>query len=163
MHSHHIVLALAEARIADRREATSHGTATKPPRRHPRAQALLAPAATVALAALAPTSALAQPPHDAATATARAPRGSDMSPNQIDARDHGAAVRSINLHQLARDTSTVTPPGQPAPVAVVRVTRVPGGGFDWLDASIGAGLTAALLLGATGLASARRRPTHPAH
>jgi hypothetical protein len=70
---------------------------------------------------------------------------------------------SINLRQLERDTSTAPPPGQPATVPVVRVTRVSGGAFDWLDAGIGAGLTAALLLGAAGVASLRRRPTLPAH
>src|SRR4051794_12743439 len=37
--------------------------------------------------------------------------------------------------------------------------RVAGDGFDWLEAGIGAGLTAALLLAAARVASLRRRPT----
>ena len=155
MHSPSIALALADARIADRQRAATHRTATTAPRRH-RRRALLGLAATVALAAVPPTGARAQPPHDPATASP--PRPSLVSPSQIDAADHAAAIRSINLH-LARATSPVSPPEQPAPAAVVRITRVGGDGFDWLDASIGAGLTAALLLGAARVASLRRRPS----
>jgi len=42
----------------------------------------------------------------------------------------------------------------------VRVARAPlaDGGFDWADAGIGAGLSAALLLGAAGVAAIRRPP-----
>jgi hypothetical protein len=47
------------------------------------------------------------------------------------------------------------------PDPIVRVTRAPlaDGGFDWADAGIGAGLTAALLLGAARVAAIRRPPT----
>jgi hypothetical protein len=69
MHSHHtaLALALALARVAQRQRAATPATATAPPRRHRRTLALLGLAATAALCALAPTSALAQPIHDAAT------------------------------------------------------------------------------------------------
>lgn len=76
--------------------------------------------------------------------------------NRIDAADHGEAVRSSNRHQFVGGT----PAGAGRDL---RVTRDAGGGFDWHDASIGAGLTAALLLGAVRVASLRRRPTLPAH
>jgi hypothetical protein len=69
MHSHHIALALAEARCADLQRAATHGTSTVPPRRHRRhlrALALLGLAVTATLAALAPTGALAHPMYDAA-------------------------------------------------------------------------------------------------
>jgi hypothetical protein len=89
--------------------------------------------------------------------TARAPRGPHLSASQIDAANHALAIRS--LHRLDRGAATVAPPAQPAAVPIVRVTRVVGGGFDWGDAGIGAGLTAVLLLGAAGVASVRRTPT----
>ena len=52
-------------------------------------------------------------------------------------------------------------PGDPAPIPIVRVTRAPvaDNGFDWADGAIGAAVTAALLLGAAGMASVRRTPT----
>jgi hypothetical protein len=63
MNQHNLTPALAEARLADLQRAAAHSTATVP-RRHLRAVALLALAAT---AALAPTGALAKPAHDPAT------------------------------------------------------------------------------------------------
>jgi|tagenome__1003787_1003787.scaffolds.fasta_scaffold20961196_3 hypothetical protein len=48
---------------------------------------------------------------------------------------------------------------QPAPAPIVHVTRLIDGGFDWADAGIGAGLTAALLLSAAGASALRRQ--HP--
>jgi hypothetical protein len=50
MHSHHIARALADARVADLHRATTHTTATAPPRHHRRTLARLGLAAT----ALAP-------------------------------------------------------------------------------------------------------------
>jgi len=156
MHPHNIAPALADARVADLQRATTRRAANRPPRRHRhlRALVMLGLVATAALAALAPTGALARPPHDIATATAPAARARDTLHNQIDTADHAAAIRSINLHRLARDVSA-------APVPIVRVTRAPhaDSGFDWVDGSIVAALTAMLLLGAVGLAAVRRRPT----
>jgi hypothetical protein len=56
-------------------------------------------------------------------------------------------------------------PADPAPVPIVRVTQAPvaDDGFKWADGALGAGVTAALLLGAAGLASVRRAPTTRAH
>jgi hypothetical protein len=76
IHSHHIALALAEARAADRQRTTMHG---------------------------------------AAPCRLAAPAVSDMSPAQIDAADHAAAIRSSDLHQLDRHTPTAAPlPRRPA-------------------------------------------------
>jgi hypothetical protein len=88
---------------------------------------------------------------------AHAPRGPHMSAGRIDAAEHALAIRRLN--RLNGVPSTGASPVQPAAVPIVRVTRVVGGGFDWGDAGIGAGLTAVLLLGAAGVASVRRTPT----
>src|SRR3954470_4305253 len=111
MHSSHITLALADARVAELRRAAIHSTAIRPPRRLRRAPAVLALAA---VAALTPIAALAQPMHDTGTpassrvdrraVTARAPH---MTPNQIDAVNHASSMHSLLLHQLGRDASTV--------------------------------------------------------
>jgi hypothetical protein len=67
----------------------------------------------------------------------------------------------FNYRHLGGDRPTVAAPAQPVPDPIVRVTRAPlaDGGFDWADAGIGAGLTAALLLGAARVAAIRRPPT----
>src|SRR5690348_14786900 len=83
-------------------------------------------------------------------ATARAPRGPRLSAGRIEA---GLAQR-----RHADDLPALAPSRPPAPAPIVRVTRTAGGGFDWGDAGIGAGLTAALLLGAAGVAAVRRSP-----
>lgn len=56
-------------------------------------------------------------------------------------------------------------PGDPAPIPIVRVTSAPitDDGFNWADGATGAAVTAALLLGAAGMASVRRTPTMRAH
>jgi hypothetical protein len=165
MHSHHIALALAEARAADVRRAATHTTATAPRRRHRRhlrALALLGLAATAALAAVAPTGALAQPPRDLrALANTSSLAGTTSTTPQVvasrqdlqspDARDAAEGRGTFNGPQVV----VVKAAPQPRPA----LTR----GFNWVDAGIGAGLSAALLLGAAGVASVRRRTTLPAH
>jgi hypothetical protein len=76
MYHHSIALALADARVADLQRAAAHRQSTASPRgrhrRHLRALAL----GLVAITALAPSGALAQPTHDAATpANAQADAG----------------------------------------------------------------------------------------
>jgi hypothetical protein len=163
MHSHNLTPALAEARVADVQRATTRRTTTASPRRHRRhrrALAVLGIAGTAALAAGAPTDALAQPPHDlralaktsslaGATATPRQAPASRQDLRSPDARD--AAEGRLNSPRIV--VVRAAPQTPPALTS----------GFDWVDAGIGAGLTAALLLGAAGVASARRRPTLPAH
>jgi hypothetical protein len=80
-------------------------------------------------------------------------------PNRVDAANHAATMRSL-ARQRPRDGQLVSasPAGAPAPAPTVRVMHLRGG-FDWVDAGIGAGLTGALLLGAAGVASVRRHPT----
>jgi hypothetical protein len=89
--------------------------------------------------------------------TAAAPRGPHTSASRLDAANHALAIRRLN--RLDGVASTKAPPAQQAAAPIVHVTRLAGGGFDWADAGIGAGLTAVLLLGAAGVASVRRTPT----
>jgi hypothetical protein len=195
MPSHTTALALADARVAHLQGAATHATATAPSRRHGRALALLGLTATAAVAALAPTGALARPPHDAATPAsasvgeapaptpaqdARALRNTssppgttadrpDASTNRADAPRHAAQtalarqdLRSPDARDAGEGRGTFNGP------QVIVVRAQPGtrpaltNGIDWVDASIGAGLSAALLLGAAGVASRRRRWTLPA-
>jgi hypothetical protein len=74
-------------------------------------------------------------------------------------RIDAATMRSMVRHQRQLDRELTHPasPGKPAPVQIVRVARVTGGGFVWADAGIGAGLAAALLLSAAGVATLRRQ------
>jgi hypothetical protein len=83
--------------------------------------------------------------------TARAARGPHAAAGRIDA--------ALAQRRHGDDLPAFAPSSPPAPVPIVRVTRITGGGFDWGDAGIGAGLTAALLLGTAGVASVRRSPT----
>jgi hypothetical protein len=89
--------------------------------------------------------------------TAPAPRGPHASAARIDAADHALAIRRLN--RLDGVESADAPQAQHAAAPIIRVTRLAGGGFDWGDAGIGAGLAAVLLLGAAGVASVRRTPT----
>ncbi len=89
--------------------------------------------------------------------TAAAPRGPHTSAGRLDAANHALAIRRLN--RLDGVASTDAPPAQQAAAPIVHVTRLAGGGFDWADAGIGAGLAAVLLLGAAGVASVRRTPT----
>jgi hypothetical protein len=67
MYHHSIALTLAEARVTDLQSAATYsGPTASPPRRHRRRLRALA-LGLAAIAALAPTGALAQPTHDAAT------------------------------------------------------------------------------------------------
>jgi hypothetical protein len=183
MHSHHIALALADARVADLQRASTHGTATVPPRRHRhlRALALLGLAAT---AALTPTGAFARPPHDAATpaqdlralaktsSLAGTPARQDMrSPDTRDAAQTAQVrqdLRSPDARDAAEGRGTYNSPDvvivkvpQPSPAAAPE----PSGGIDWADAGIGAGSLVGLSL--IGLGGAlvivhRRRPARGA-
>ena len=76
-----------------------------------------------------------------------------------------AAHTTVMPSQSVRDeqNAAVAASREPLPQASVRVTRVAGGGFDWTDAAIGAGLTAALLLSGAGLSSLRRQHTPATH
>jgi hypothetical protein len=76
MYHHNIALALAEARVADLRRAATHTGSTASPRRRHRRRLRALALALVAITALAPSGALAQPTHDAATpANTQAPAG----------------------------------------------------------------------------------------
>jgi hypothetical protein len=68
-------------------------------------------------------------------------------------RIDAATMRGLALQQRQLAASA----GKPAPVEIVRVTRVADGGFDWSDAGIGAGLAAAVLLSAAGASTLRRQ------
>ena len=111
MHSHHIALAIADARVADLQRAATHSTATAPPRRHRRTLALLGLAATAALSALAPTGALAQPIHDTATP----------------ANAHAEAVHRDHSPTATRQSITFTNP--------LGRSRGPGAGAGLLNSS----------------------------
>jgi hypothetical protein len=99
----------------------------------------------------------------AAGAGSAAARPADMLLHRSDAARHVQAIgtQPVNYRHLGGDRPTVASPTQRAPAPIVRVTRAPlaDGGFDWADAAIGAGLTAALLLGAAGVAAIRRPPS----
>ena len=96
----------------------------------------------------------------AAGAGSAAARPADLPVAHSDAARHAQAVRTQPVNHLGGDRPTVASPAQPAPAPIVRVARAPlaDGGFDWADAGIGAGLSAALLLGAAGVAVIRRPP-----
>jgi hypothetical protein len=95
----------------------------------------------------------------AAGAGSAAARPADMPLHRSDAASHAQALRtqSLNYHHLGGDRPTVASPVQPAPAPIVRVTRTADGGFGWADAGIGAGVAAALLLGAAGVSGVRRQ------
>ena len=77
---------------------------------------------------------------------------------RADAAAHAKAVRAVAAYDASLGRATAS--SRPAPATVVRVTRTPlvDGGFDWADAGIGAGVVAALLLGAAGVALVQRSP-----
>ena len=183
MHSHHIALALADARVADLQRAATHSTATMPPRRHRRhlrALALIGLAATTVLAALAPTGALARPPYDAATPAqdlrALAKTSSLAGTPAPDTRDAAQTaqalqdLRSPDAGDAAEGRGTYNSP----PVVIVKVPQPspaaapgpsPAGGIDWADAGIGAGSLIGLsLIGLGGwlVIVHRRRAAHGA-
>jgi hypothetical protein len=165
MHSHNLTPALAEARAADLQRAATHTTATVPRRRHRRhrrALAVLGLAGAAALAAGAPTDALAQPPHDLrALAKTSSLAGTTSTPRQLAASPQD--LRSPDARDAAEGRGTFNSPRIVVVKAEPQTRPALTSGFDWVDAGIGAGLTASLLLGAAGLASVRRRPTLPAH
>jgi hypothetical protein len=181
MHSHHVALALADARVADLQRASIHSTATMPPgrhRRHLRALALLGLAAT---AALAPTNALARPMEGAVTpasahvdgAPAPKPARDLRSPDTRDAAQTAQPrqdLQSPDARDAAEGRGTYNSPHvvivkvpQPSPPAVPEPSSA--GGIDWVDAGIGAGSLLGLSL--LGLGGAlvivhRRRAAHGA-
>jgi hypothetical protein len=103
-------------------------------------RATLSTVATVGLLAAGTGTAVARP---------------DVQTARDDAALHAQAVRAQGAHLAAVASAT-----QHRPPATVQFTRspLPDGGFDWADAGIGAGLTAALLLSAAGVSIARRQP-----
>ena len=70
---------------------------------------------------------------------------------------HAATMRSQSLHD--EQVAAVAASRELVPQSSAHLTRVEDGGFDWADAGIGAGLTAALLLSAVGVSSLRREHT----
>jgi hypothetical protein len=159
MHSPNIALALADARVADLQRASTHTTATMPPRCHRRplrALALLGLAATAALAVLAPTGAFARPMEDVATPAQTAqPRQNLQSPDARDAAEGRGAYDSPHV--------VIVKLPQPSPAAAPEPSSA--GGIDWADAGIGAGSLLGLSL--IGLGGAlvivhRRRVAHGA-
>jgi hypothetical protein len=180
--SHHIALALAQTRVADAQTAATQTTATMSRRQRRRRALAVLVAGTAAIAAGAPTDAPAQALHDVGiTANPHADAtpshdlrgraktsslaGTTSTSPQVVAAEHALAMRSQGhgQHQHGSDLSIVPSSAQTAPVASARVSHTADGGFDWVDAGIGAGVSAALLLGAAGVASVRRRPTLPAN
>ncbi len=172
MTSHHIALAVADARVADLQRAATHSTATVPPRRrrhHVRALALLGLAATATLAALAPTGALARLPHD--TATPVPDLRALAKTSSLAGTTGGQDMRSPDTRDVAAGRGTYNSPD----VVIVKVPQAspaaaPGpssaGGIDWADAGIGAGSLLGLSL--IGLGGAlvivhRRRAAHGAY
>jgi hypothetical protein len=107
---------------------------------------------TISVAALLATAgpASARPADVPPSHSAGAPRYAAAMRTQA---ARGPARQSLRNEQLA----AVAASRRPAPAPSVRVTRVVGGGFDWADAGIGAGLTAAVLLTAAGLSTLRRQ------
>jgi hypothetical protein len=139
MHPHNITLALAAARAADPQRAGTHSTATVPRHRHLRAVVVLGLTATAALAAIAPTGALAQPMHDAATPASARVDGAAAAGAQTrqdlrspDARDAAAGRGTYNSPQVV-----VVKVPQPSPAAAPEPSSA--GGIDWADAGMGAG------------------------
>jgi hypothetical protein len=78
----------------------------------------------------------------------------DMSSNRIDAANHAASMRALARHDQVEAVAS-----PPAPAPIVRVAPVTDGGFNWIDAGIGAGLAAALMLVAAGVSAGRRHST----
>jgi hypothetical protein len=99
-----------------------------------------------------------------AVSPAAAFASTDGPPNRIDAANHAATMHSLAvLHEQleARAERIAAPPKTAAPTTARIVAT--DSGFSWVDGAIGAGLTAAALLAAGGLQSARRHPSTPAH
>jgi hypothetical protein len=167
MHPH--TIALAEARIAELQRAAIHSTATVPRRRHHRGRRALVLLGLAATAALAPAGAAnahgapAPKPQNlralGESPSIPAARPEDASTNRADALHHEATMRSLAARRRRESEGvgrTVASPGTIVPAAR---TQVAGDGFSWADGAIGAGLAAALLLGAAGVASVRRPGT----
>jgi hypothetical protein len=78
----------------------------------------------------------------------------DVASSRTDAYAHAQAMKAQDVHvrHQQRDLTVGA-----TPVHVVR-TAATGGGFDWTDAGIGAGLAAALLLTGAGVSTVRRQP-----
>jgi hypothetical protein len=87
-----------------------------------------------------------------------------MARPRIDAANHAATMRSLALleQQLDAEAARIASPAKTAPTTTARIVASDTG-FDWVDGAIGAGLTAAVLLAAGGVESARRRPSTTAH
>jgi hypothetical protein len=160
MHSHHIALALADARVADLQRAAPHTPATAPARRHRRTLALLGLVTTAALAALAPTGAFARPieaatpppsshfeggPADQARQDLRSPRP--------DSPRSGASIGDLppNLRSLAMEERAANAAARPAPAvqrhASTATPRTVSDGSGWgIGALVGGGFAAMVAL-----------------
>ncbi len=80
------------------------------------------------------------------------------TPDRIDAANRATTMHSLAvLHQqLDAQAARIASPHHSAPATTARIADQ---GFNWVDGTIGAGLTAALLLTAAGVTSARHRPS----
>jgi hypothetical protein len=78
--------------------------------------------------------------------------------DRVDAANHARAMHSLAvLHQqLDAQAERIAAPHRSAPATTARVAATDQG-FNWVDGAIGAGLTAALVLAAAAVTSARHR------
>ena len=104
--------------------------------------------------------------HTIALAVADATRSAAVAPPRSHGRHRLAPVLAglvataalVPASALAMPARDVARPGSAPVAAVAKSDGAAGDGFDWVDAGLGAGLTGALLVGAAGVASARRHP-----
>ena len=79
-----------------------------------------------------------------------------------DRADHIGAAPTVTPTPLARDrVDKIGTDQQPTPPVTTVIVRTTNGGFDWLDAAIGAGSALALVLVASAALVARGRRREP--
>jgi hypothetical protein len=94
-----------------------------------------------------------------AFSTGTAFAGTNVPPDQVDAANHALTMRSLARlrQQVDVQVARIASPPRTAPATTARLVPTDRG-FSWADGAVGAGVTAALLLAAAGVQSARRRP-----
>jgi len=100
-----------------------------------------------------------------ASSAAARPADTPLGHSQVTSRQAArTSLPSVGLQHryLGSDARLVASPiaSTPVPTVHVATTRIADGGVNWADVGIGAGLTAALLLAAAGVWTARREPHH---
>jgi hypothetical protein len=118
-------------------------------------------ALALAVGALAAPAAVADPPagHDLPAIDAGRP-AAPVDLRSPDARDAARPAALVDLRSPdARDAGR----SAPAPVSISQPAAAQSEGFDWLDAGIGAGGLALLLVAGTGAAMTVRTRRSPAH